>query len=127
MSKDDEIIEDYNHKLIGVEQAEDKKVYVIESIPHESAPVVWGKEIIKVREDYIILLHDFYDQDMNLIKRLSTKRIEPISGKLYATLMRMEKIEEKGEWTEVETLKARFNEDVPAWLFTLSNLKNPRR
>ena len=80
LSKSDEIIESYDHKLIGEEQSEGKKVYVIESIPHETAPVVWGKEVIKVREDYIILLHDFYDQDMQLVKRLSTKKIEELSG-----------------------------------------------
>ena len=39
----------------------------------------------------------------------------------------MEKIEEQGEWTEVETHKAEFGKNVPDWLFTLSNLKNPRR
>ncbi len=35
----------------GQEEHEGHVVYVIESIPHEDAAVVWGKEVLRVRDD----------------------------------------------------------------------------
>lgn len=127
LSKDDEILHEYDHRLLSEEEHEEKKVYVIEAIPHETAPVVWGKEVIKVRADYILLERTFFDQDMIPVKRMSAREIKVLGGKLYPTLFRMENLEEPGEWTEVETIEAEFDASIPDYMFTLSNLRNPRR
>ena len=126
LSKTDHIIDDYDHRLLREETSDGKKVYVIESIPHDDAAVVWGKELLKIREDRIILEHEFYDQSQKLIKRLSAKEIKELGGKLYATVVRMEKMEPVGDWTEVKHTAASFGLTVPESVFTLSNLSSPR-
>lgn len=128
LSKSDDIVDQYDHKLLGTETNDNKKVYIIESIPHETAPVVWGKEILKVREDNIILVHEFYDQNMQLVKSLRAIKIEPLGGRIYATLIRMEKLnsESAGEWTQILHKDVKFDIKIPSSTFTLSNLSNPR-
>ena len=126
LSKNDDIIDEYDHHLLREELSDGKKVFVIESIPHDDAAVVWGKEILKIREDRIILEHEFYDQSQKLIKRLSAREIKELGGKLYATVVRMEKIDPPGEWTEVKHTAASFGINVPESVFTLSNLSSPR-
>ena len=128
ISKGDDIIDRYDHQIVSSGEIDHHKFDLIQSIPHEASPVVWGKEMLKIRDDNIILEHEFYDQDMNLVKKLSVREIRMIGGKLYPTRIRMEKVsgEEKGEWTEVIQDEIEFNRDLPDSLFTTSNLQNPR-
>ncbi|MCB0325279.1 MAG: outer membrane lipoprotein-sorting protein, partial [Bdellovibrionales bacterium] len=127
LSRDDELLEQYTHMLVGEEQQEGQTVFLIESRPLEDAPVVWGKELLRIRQDNIILLHEFYDQDMKLVKRLVAKEIGPLGGKLFPKVLRMENAEAPSEWTELVHEEAQFDGALPDSLFTLSNLRNPRR
>ena len=110
-----------------VRKHDGKKLYVIESIPKDAAPVVWGKEVIEVREDFVMLEHDFYDQDGKLVKKLVAKNIQNMGGKVVASRMRMIKEEKPEEWTEVSIKDAKFGVTIPERVFTLSNLRNPRQ
>jgi len=126
ITRADDIVEMYDHTLIRMEEHEGLKVYVIESVPREDAAVVWGKEVLSVREDMIVLLHQFYDQDGELVKQQRTLEIAEAGGKLTATIQRMEKINEPDEWTEIRILDVEYDVNLSDNLFTLSNLRNPR-
>jgi outer membrane lipoprotein-sorting protein len=121
-----DIIEQYVHTLINTESSEGHQVYVIESVPKEEAPVVWGKEILRVRDDYVLLEHTFYDQDMQPVKRMLTSKVGMMGGRMVAIKERMSKIETPNEFTEIKIVSASFNIKVPDSMFTLSNLRNPR-
>jgi len=126
LAKADDLIEQYHHKLLKTETHNGHMIYVIESVPKEFAPVVWGKEIVTVRDDYILLEHAFYDQTGILIKKLTTEDIKPMGGKMVAAKQRMHRVDKPQEWTEIKTQEAKFGISVSANLFTLSNLRNPR-
>ena len=49
-----------------------------------------------------------------------------MGGRNVATVMRMSKQEKLEEWTELRTVVVEFDVKLPANLFTLSNLRNPR-
>lgn len=126
LAKADELIEQYTHKLLGKETHEGRTVYVIESIPKEAAPVVWGREVVKIRDDWIMLEHAFYDQQDVLVKKLVVSEIRSMGGKRVAARERMQRVDKPGEWTEVVTREVRFGIPVAPGTFTLSNLRNPR-
>lgn len=126
LSKADDLIEQYTHKLLSTSIQDGHKVYVIESIPREAAPVVWGREVVTVRDDYVMLEHAFYDQQGVLVKKLSTQELRPMGGKIVAARQRMQKIDKPDEWTDVHTREVRFGIQIPANVFTLANLRNPR-
>jgi hypothetical protein len=88
--------------------------------------VVWGKEVIYIRDDHVMTAHEFYDQEMKLIKRLQALEIRPLGGKVYATQLRMENLEKPGEWTEVLTEEASFGIQLDDSLFSLASLNTPR-
>jgi outer membrane lipoprotein-sorting protein len=121
-----DIIDQYRHKLIGNESHDGHRVYVIESVPKENAPVVWGKEILRVRDDFVMLQHTFYDQDMKPVKNMTTSKVGRMGGRMVAIEERMAKTSNSQEFTEIRILSANFNISVPASTFTLSNLRNPR-
>jgi outer membrane lipoprotein-sorting protein len=126
LAKADDLIEQYNHTLLETREQDGHKVYVIQSVPKEAAPVVWGKEIVTVRDDYVLLEHDFYDQQGALVKKLTTQELKPMGGKIVAARQRMERVDKPGEWTDVVTREARFGINVPESVFTVANLRNPR-
>jgi len=127
LAKADDIVEQYQHKILATESHGGKTVYVIESVPNDDAPVVWGKEVLRIRSDYIVLSQEFYDQEGKLIKKLTANDIKQIGGKTVAARIRMQKIEKPDEWTEVIIDEARFGVSIPDQVFSLSNLRNPRK
>lgn len=126
VAKADNLLKYYTHTLKNITNRNGHKVFTIEAVPYEDAPVVWGKEVLKVRGDYIVLEHAFYDQDNILVKKLQTLEIKPMGGKLIATVERMQKAEAPEEWTEIRVIEAKFKIKVSRRTFTLSNLRNPR-
>ena len=126
VSKDTDIIDQYQHQLVGNYEQDGHHVYVIRSIPHEEAAVVWGKEVLHIRDDWVILEHQFWDQDDTRVKTLRTLEIQEMDGRNVATVIRMGKEDATDEWTEVRTTLVDFDIELPENLFTLSNLRNPR-
>ncbi|NND83446.1 MAG: outer membrane lipoprotein-sorting protein [Gammaproteobacteria bacterium] len=121
-----EILEQYNHTLLRSVQSEGHQVHTIVSIPHEDSPVVWGKEVLMIRDDYVILEHQYWDQDGVLVKRLKTMEVSEMGGRIIARRVRMSKLEEPEHWTEVLHHYVEFDVALPPHTFTLSNLRNPR-
>jgi outer membrane lipoprotein-sorting protein len=127
VSRTDEIVDSYTHTLLRTDTVDGHKVYVIESVPHEDSAIVWGKEISQIRDDYVELEHKFLDQDMKLVKSLKTLEIKEMSGRMFAVQQRMASVEKKEEWTEISVEVLDFERKIPDYLFTLSNLRNPRQ
>lgn len=126
LARADDLIDQYRHTLLATEQRDGHKVYVIEALPNEAAPVVWGREVLKIRDDHLLLEHAFYDQSGVLVKKLSTTEIKLMGGKPIAARERMQKADKQDEWTEIVTREAQFGIALPASLFTQANLRNPR-
>ena len=101
-------------------------MYTLTSIPHEDAAVVWGKEVLTIRDDYILLSQEYWDQDGVLVKVMETREIAEMGGRTVAKTMRVSKQESEGEWTEMTMSEIEFDIDLPSNIFTLSNLRNPR-
>jgi outer membrane lipoprotein-sorting protein len=126
ISRVDDIIDQYEHRILGEEERDGHTVYQIESIPHEDAAVVWGKEVLDIRDDNVLVNHSFYDQDGELVKVLVSLEIGDMGGRVVAIRQRMNKVDEPDEWTEIVVDSMEYDLELKDSLFTLSNLRNPR-
>ncbi|MDH5516386.1 MAG: outer membrane lipoprotein-sorting protein [Gammaproteobacteria bacterium] len=126
IARADEIINNYTHTLLETKKINNRLTYIIQSVPNEDAPVVWGKEIITINDHYVLLKHEFYDQDNILIKTLTASEIKKVGDKYISLKQRMQKTDHANEWTEVVTTVVKFNVTFNKNTFTLSNLRNPR-
>ncbi len=126
VARADDIIDQYDHSLLGTTQVDGMTVHEIRSVPHEEAAVVWGREELLIREDHVVLEHRFYDQDGELVKALKTLEIEDMGGRTIARRQRMAKADAPGEWTEIAVNSVEYEIDIRDSVFTLSNLRNPR-
>jgi len=126
ISRADDIVEQYDHTLLSESQVDGHIAYEVQSIPHEDAAVVWGKEVLVVRSDNVLIEHRFYDQDGELVKALRTLEIGDMGGRTVAVRQRMEKVDAPDEWTEIIVDSVDFDVELSDSIFTLSNLRNPR-
>jgi len=127
ISKSTDILDEYEHELIAIEEVDGHTVYTVEAIPHEDAAIVWGKEVLKIRDDFVMLEEQYWDQDGELVKILRTSDVAEMGGRSVARVMRMNKLETPDEWTEMSITTIEFDLDLPPGIFTLSNLRNPRQ
>lgn len=126
IAKADDIVDQYDHSLLSVGEQDGITIYEIQSVPHEEAAVVWGREVMRIRSDKVLVEHEFYDQDDELVKRLQSLEIGEMGGQIIAIRQRMHEIETPDEWTEVQINSVEYEIDIPNSTFTLSNLRNPR-
>lgn len=127
ISKNTDIVDSYDHTLLETRQQDGHTVYVIKSVPHEDAAVVWGKEIVFIRDDHVLLEQQFWDQEGILVKVMKATEVKQMGGRSVASIVRMSKQETKDEWTEMSVQDIKFNISIDDNLFTLSNLRNPRQ
>jgi outer membrane lipoprotein-sorting protein len=126
VSRADDIVDQYEHTLLGEEEHEGHKVYVVESIPHEEAAVVWGREVLRIRDDDVLISQEYYDQEGVLVKTLHSLDIGVMGGRPLAIRQRMAKEDAEDEWTEFRIDEVEFDVEISANVFTRSNLQNPR-
>jgi outer membrane lipoprotein-sorting protein len=127
ISKSTDIIDQYDHELTSLEERDGHRYYTITSIPHEEAAVVWGKEVMTIRDDFVLIEQQFWDQDGELVKAMKTLDIQVMGGRPVAKVMRMGKADTPDEWTQLTSNSIEFDLDLPDRLFTLSSLRNPRQ
>jgi len=126
ISRTDDIVLQYDHTLLSETEQDGITVYEIQSIPHEDAAVVWGREVLTIRSDNVMLEQRYYDQDDVLVKTLVTLEVKEMGGRAVAAQQRMAKEDSPDEWTEIVMDFVEFDIELGGNVFTLSNLRNPR-
>jgi len=126
ISKSTDILNQYDHSLSGSAEQDGHTVYTVTAIPHEDAAIVWGKEVLKIRDDFVLLEEQYWDQEGKLVKVMKTSDVAEMGGREIARVMRMGKLDSPDEWTEITVSAIEFDLELPDNLFTLSNLRNPR-
>lgn len=127
LAKSDSLLTDYTHTITGTETHGGLTVYLIKSVPKPEAPVVWGMQKLRIRADLIWLSQEFYDEDLEPVKVMTTLAIQILGGKLYPKIWRMRKAEEEDKYTELNYKSLAFKSALPDNLFTLTSLRKARR
>lgn len=127
LSRTDDLLRHYNLTIIDTREEEGHRIYTIEAIPHDDAPVVWGKEEWVLRDDYVLISQNFFDQSMEILKRLETLEIGELGGRVMPLRMRMSKLDEPENYTEVVYDSAEFDIEIEDRTFTVFSLQSGGR
>jgi outer membrane lipoprotein-sorting protein len=125
LSKSDSLISDYVHTLSGTTTDEGHQVYIVKSIPKPAAPVVWGMQVLRIRDDHVILSEEFYDEDLKSVKRLTGEQIQMLGGRMFPKVWRMQESDKNDQYTLLRYHKLQFLDHLSDAYFTLNRLKNP--
>jgi outer membrane lipoprotein-sorting protein len=127
LAKSDSILNDYTHELMATDTHEGHTVYVIKSMPKPSAPVVWGMQVTRVRDDHVIVSQEFFDEDLVSVKRMTTEQIQMIGGRMFPKIWKMQETDQQDQYTLLRYHSLRFMDDLPDRQFTINALKTKRR
>ena len=96
----------------------------ITCVPKMNAAVVWGKvEVIVYREDFIPLRLIYYDEDLNLSRKLEFSNIQIIDNKKIPLKMQMVPVNEPGESTTIQWKEIKFDLTISDDFFSLRKLQ----
>lgn len=125
--KESSIVNDYEHKILGKETLEGYQCYMIELIPKEGVPVVWGKIIswISVKE-YFTLKNEYYDEDGYLVNREILSKIKNVGNRVMPTFFEMIPVDKEGHKTTMEFTNMEFDINIKDDFFSIQNMKRIR-
>ncbi len=127
ISKTDSILKDYHHELVGTTTHEGHEVAIIKATPKPEAPVVWGMQLLHIRDDDVLILQEFYDEDLKPVKRMTGEQIQMMGGRMFPKVWRMQETDKKDQYTLIRYLRLVFKDDLPDHFFTLNRLKTRQR
>ena len=122
--KQSRMVKDYNFSTSfeGIRDGID--IVEITCVPKMNAAVVWGKvEVIVYREDFIPLRLIYYDEDLNLSRKLEFSNIQIIDNKKIPLKMQMVPENEPGESTTIQWKEIKFDLTISDDFFSLRKLQ----
>ena len=122
--KQSRMIKDYDFSISfeGIRDGID--IVEITCFPKMNAAVVWGKvEVIVYREDFIPLRLIYYDEDLNLSRKLEFSNMQIIDNKKIPLKMQMVPENEPGESTTILWKEIKFDLTISDDFFSLRKLQ----
>lgn len=127
LAKSDSILNDYTHSLMGAETMDRHTVYTIKSMPKPAAPVVWGMQVSKIRDDDVLIEQEFFDEDLVSVKRMTAHDIQMMGGRMFPKVWKMQETSKTDAYTLLRYHAIEFLDDLPERQFTINALKTGRR
>lgn len=125
--RESSMADDYSQKLLGDETIEGYNCYKIELIPHDDAPVVWGKVLMWIsKEELHWLKGEFYDEDGNLVSTEILSDIKKMDDRVMPTRLEMIPADEEGNKTIMIFNKIDFDVKIDESFFSQQNMKRIR-
>ncbi|WP_319503083.1 outer membrane lipoprotein-sorting protein [uncultured Draconibacterium sp.] len=125
--KESQMAKDYSNKLLGEEEVDGYSCYKIELIPHEDAPVVWGKVTMWIsKEELHWLKAEFYDEDGYLVNTEILTDVKMMDDREMPTRLEMIPADEEGNKTVMIFDKIEFDVDLKESFFSQQNMKRIR-
>ncbi len=122
--RESSLIKDYHKKLQGEEKIENYTCFKVELIPHDDAPVVWGKILMWVsKNEYHWLKAEYYDEDGILVNTEIMSDIKMMDNREMPTRMEMIPADKPGQKTIMIFEKMDFDIKIDESFFSQQNMK----
>ena len=113
--------EDYDFELEDLAETERWRITLV---PHEDAPVVWGKIVIELQKQPLLpVWMEYYDEDGEAVRRSTYEDVQTVSDRTLPLKLRMVPLEAPDEFTEIHYREVRFDVELDDDLFSLQALK----
>ena len=127
MMKENSIVEDYTHTLLGTEKVNGYDCYKIKMVPNEEAAVVWGYIIKWISKDgFFQIRSEYYDEDNVLVKTENASAIKQMDDRMIPTQFEIIPADKPGNITLVTIVKIKFNVAIADGFFSQQNMKTVR-
>ena len=123
MMDDRKITEVYTAELIGNEDIESRKTFVLELTAKMNDVAYHYRKMWIDTERYVPLKEELYAKSRQLLKRTTLSDIKLIEGRWFPTRMVYKDVMKQGNGTEFVITSAKFDQKIPDYLFSKASLK----
>lgn len=123
MMEDRKLTDVYSAKVIGEEQVDQRKTYVLELTAKVEDVAYFTRKVWIDAERYIPLKEELFAKSGQLLKRTTLSEVKMIEGRWFPTKMVFKDMLKQGEGTEFEFTSVKFNQNIPEHIFTKAALK----
>jgi len=121
------IVTDYDHELLRSEMHRGRECYVIKMVPHEDAPVVWGKVLCWISMDgFLNLRNEYYDEAGELVNEEILDEIEDVGDRTIPTRYTVIPADKEGHKTIMKFQEIEFGVEIEDRFFSIQNMKQMR-
>ena len=122
--RESSVTRDYKKRLLGEEKIGGFDCYKAELVPHDDAPVVWGKIIMWVsKKEYHWLKAEYYDEDGQLVNTEIMSEVKWMDDREMPTRMEMIPADKPSQKTVMVFNKIKFNIKIDETFFSQQNMK----
>jgi len=123
MMDDRKLTDIYSAKVLGEEEINDRKTYLIELTAKVTDVAYYSQKMWVDVERFVPLKQELYAKSGQLLKRLEMKDVIQVKGRWFPTTMVYKDMLKEGNGTEFKITKIDFNVEIPEYIFSKAALK----
>jgi outer membrane lipoprotein-sorting protein len=123
--RESSVLDDYEHRWLGVDPShQGARAFVLEYLPREGAPVVWGRIAAWIDPLRMApLRQEFFDEAGVKLRVMTLGDFRPVGRRSYPHRWVMTPLDKPGHETAIEVHAVRFDEKFDDEIFTMRNLE----
>jgi outer membrane lipoprotein-sorting protein len=123
MMDDRKITEVYAAKVTGEETLDGRKTWVLELTAKVADLAYYRRKMWVDTERYVPLKEELFAKSGQLLKRTTLSNVQKIQGRWFPLNVVYKDMLKAGDGTEFRMTSVKFNQDIPASMFTKAALK----
>ena len=123
MMDDRKLTDIYDATVTGEEEVDGRKCYILEMIANVDDVAYYKRQMWIDAERYVPLKENLYAKSGQLLKQTTLTDVKKIQGRWFPTTMVYKDMLKQGDGTEFKVLDAKFDVDIPEYIFTKAALK----
>jgi outer membrane lipoprotein-sorting protein len=123
MMDDRKLTDIYNAKVIGEEEIDNRKTYLVELTAKVTDVAYYSQKMWVDAERFVPLKQELYAKSGQLLKRIEMKDVNQIKGRWFPSIIVYKDVLKEGNGTEFKITKIEFNVEIPEYIFSKAALK----
>lgn len=123
MMDDHKLTDIYKAEVKGKEEVEGQTTFVLELIAKKEDVAYYKRKIWVEVDKFVPLKEELYGKSGQLLKKTTLSDVKLIQGKWFPTTMVYKDMLKQGNGTEMKIISIKFNQKIPAYIFTKAALK----
>jgi outer membrane lipoprotein-sorting protein len=123
MMDDRKLTETYNATVIGEEEIDGRKTWVLELTAKVDDVAYASRKLWVDTERFVPLREELYAKSGQLLKRSTMSDVVQIEGRWFPKTIVYKDMLKQGNGTEFKVLDIKFNQDIPEYIFSKAALK----
>lgn len=123
MMDDRKLTDIYDATLTGHEEIEGRDTYVLDLLANVEDVAYHSQKIWVDSERFVPLKQEMFAKSGQLLKRTELSDVQKVQGRWFPMTMVYKDMLKDGKGTEFRMTSAKFDQDIPEYIFTKASLK----